>query len=229
MAEENQASVPAKAHLAVSLTTSSPTISLSDSPSSPPFHLIVTTCITSSTNPGSAITLCTDGSVLDNGQHERQDGLFWGAFLPLQSTTQPSRCIPIAYPGSPNYGSTPDASPNLRERHWMRFETVPPMGQGALRIEHELSLDRMFQNSRLLKAADVRPGEKFRVQMDPKRLFWAGWWTFGALNDGELGGKRFAKWERPDEDGSIGNLMPGEQRPDFKRMEKEGVIVDFIE
>lgn len=82
----------------------------------------------------------------------------------------------------------------------------------------------MFQNSRLLKAADVRPGEKFRVQMDPKRLFWAGWWTFGALNDGELGGKRFAKWERPDEDGSIGNLMPGEQRPDFKRMEKEGWV-----
>lgn len=106
----------------------------------------------------------------------------------------------------------------------MRFETVPPMGQGALLIKHELPLDRMFQYSRHVKLADVRPGEKFRMMMNPKRLVWAGWWTFGALEDAELGEKRFAKWERPDEDGSIGNLMPGERRPDVEEMEREGWV-----
>ena len=106
----------------------------------------------------------------------------------------------------------------------MRFETVPPIGQGALLIKHDLSLDRLFQNSRHLKVADVQPGEKFRIKMNPKRLFWAGWWTFGGLDDGELEEKRFAKWEHPDEDGSIGNLMPGEQRPDVEQMEKDGWV-----
>ena len=61
--------------------------------------------------------------------------------------------------------------------------------------------------------------------MNPKRLFWAGWWTFGALDgDGGLKGKRFAKWERPDEDGNIGNLMPGKPKPDVEQMEKDGWV-----
>ena len=61
--------------------------------------------------------------------------------------------------------------------------------------------------------------------MNPRLLFWAGWWTSGDLDDAAgLGKKRFAKWERPDEDGTISNLMPGEQRPDVEQMEREGWV-----
>lgn len=109
----------------------------------------------------------------------------------------------------------------------MRFESIPPTGQGDLVIKHDLSLERLFQNSREMKAADIRPGEKFRIRMNPKRLFWAGWWTFGSLEESggsDLEGKRFAKWERPDEDGYISNLMAGEERPDIEQMEKQGWV-----
>ena len=105
----------------------------------------------------------------------------------------------------------------------MRFETVPPMGEGALVIKHDMSLERLFRYSHQLKLSDVRPGEKFGIEMNPQRLFAAGWWTLGGLGD-ELEGKKFAKWERPDEKGEISNLMPGEQLPDVEQMEKDGWV-----
>ncbi|KAL9610675.1 MAG: hypothetical protein Q9167_004623 [Letrouitia subvulpina] len=213
------------ARLKVTLTASRPTISLSPNANSPsaPFHLILSASILFSSNPSSAITLCTDGSVLDNGQHTRHDGLFWGAFLPLQSTLDPSRTIPLHFHGWPNYGSY-DAGPNLRERPWTRFETVPPPGKGELVIKHELPLERIFRNSYQLRAADVHPGEEFRIRINSKRLRGiGGWWTFGDLS-GDLEGKKFARWELPDEAGEIGNLMPGEQFPDIEQMEHEGWV-----
>lgn len=42
-----------------------------------------------------------------------------------------------------------------------------------------------------------------------------GWWTWGSL-EGELKRKKFARWERPDREGEIGNLMPGEKTPDVE-------------
>ena len=53
----------------------------------------------------------------------------------------------------------------------MRFETDPPVGRGTLLVKHGLSLDRLFQNSRSLKAADVQPGEKFRIKI----IGWEYW------------------------------------------------------
>ena len=161
-------------------------------------------------------------SILDNGQHERQDGLFWGA-IGLQSTTDPKRTIQIAFEGHATYGSKPERSSNLREQPWMRFETIPPIGQSALIIKHDISLERLFRYSRHLKAADVQPGEKFRISMYPKRAFRSGWWTFGDM-DGDLKGKKFAQWELPDDKGGIHNLMPGEKWPDFQQMEMDGWV-----
>ena len=113
--------------------------------------------------------------------------------------------------------------PNLRERTWTRFETVPPIGQGALVIKHDISLDRLFMLSHYLKAADVQPGEKFRINMNPKRAFRCGWWAFGDM-DGDLKEKKFADWSLPGENGRISNLMPGEERPDVVQMEKDGWV-----
>ncbi len=127
-----------------------------------------------SSRSASAITFCTNSSILDNGQHKGHDGLFRGALLAFKSTTDPDRSIQIAFHGSPNYGSMPNASPNLGESTWMRFESVPPKGQGTLTIKHDLSLDRLFLYSRNLKPADVKPGEKSRIRMNPRRAFMRG-------------------------------------------------------
>jgi len=154
--------------------------------------------------------------------------LFWGVMLPLRSTTHPDRSTSLKFAGTSNYGSY-DASINLRERPWERFETIPLIGRGSLSIKHDLTLERLFRYSRNVKATDIRLGEKFHIKMNPRLLFWAGWWTSGDLDDAAgLGKKRFAKWERPDEDGTISNLMPGEQRPDVEQMEREGWVFSEI-
>ncbi|KAL9627270.1 MAG: hypothetical protein Q9164_007654, partial [Protoblastenia rupestris] len=50
-----------------------------------------------------------------------------------------------------------------------------------------------------------------------------GWWSWGSL-EGELKGKKFAKWHHPDSNGDIGNLMPGEKMPDVEGMKREGWV-----
>lgn len=162
-------------------------------------------------------------SVLNNGQHQRHDGLFKGAILALQCTTDPHRFIQVAFHGSPYYASVPDI-PNLRERPWMRFESIPSIEQGDLIIKHDLSLERLFRNSHSLKAADIQPGEKFRIKLNPKRAFRCNWWAFGDMNNGYLKEKKFATWVFPDEDGDIMNLTPGDERPDIEKMEKDGWV-----
>ena len=211
-----------KAQLQISLETSSSKISLHTPTSS--LQLIVSAQIKDSSNPTSPITLCTDGSVLDNGQHTRQGGVFRGAFLALESTTDKHRIIPLALHGCVHYGSDPDPNMDLRTRAWIRFETIPAMNKGNLVIKHELSLERIFQYSRNLKATDTQPGEKFRIRANPKRLS-CGWWNFGAVDDGgQFAGKRFLRWYLPDENGEIENLMPGDPQPDVEQMESEGWV-----
>lgn len=209
-----------RSHLIVSLTTPTPRISLTATPNEPAFSLNVHAQRTDA----QPITLCTaGGSVLDNGQHASHDGVFKGAFLPLTSTLDPKRKIQLHFSGFPNYGSRPNASANLLERDYLRFETVPSKGEGELAVTHTLSLERLFRHSDLRKEA-VQAGEMFAVKMNPKRLrSTEGWWTWGSL-EGELKGKRFAKWERPDEQREIGNLMPGEEMPDVEGMEREGWV-----
>jgi len=111
----------------------------------------------------------------------------------------------------------------------MRFETVPAVGKGDLEIRHDLSIERMFKNSggsnsSGINLADVKPREKFRVRMTPRRVtdfIW--WWTIGGLED-ELKEKKFAKWQLPNNEGKFGDLMPGEDTPDVENMEADGWI-----
>lgn len=214
---QHQTSDPS--HLVISLSISAPRISLSASPRDDVLFLTVH----AQRSTSQPITLCTAGSVLDNGHHAHHDGLFQGAFLPMISTSDPKRKIKLHFSGFPNYGSMPDASPNLLERDYLRFETVPSKGEGELVIIHAISMERLFRYS-TLKPADVKPGETFAVSMNPKRLkSTEGWWTWGAL-EGDLSGKKFAKWELPDVKGDIGNLMPGEKLPDVTKMKREGWV-----
>jgi hypothetical protein len=129
----------------------------------------------------------------------------------------------LHFSGFPNYESQFHASANLLERDYLRFETVPSKGEGELVVTHAISMERLFRYSDL-KLEDVKQGEKFAVSMNPKRLrSTEGWWTWGAL-DGDSSGKKFAKWERPDGKGEIGNLMPGEMSPDVTEMKREGWV-----
>ena len=213
------------AHLTVCLTSSSPHISLSASPSDPVLFLTVHAQQSTTNDDARPITLCTGGSVLDHGHHARHDGVFRGAFLPLISTADPLRKIQLHFSGWPNYASLPhDASMNLRERESLRFETIPGRGEGELAVTHEISLRRLFQ-ARFLKKEAVEVGEKFRVRMNPRYLTGPElWWAWGSL-EGGLKDKKFVRWERPDEKkGEIGNLMPGEKMPDVERMEREGWV-----
>lgn len=100
---------------------------------------------------------------------------------------------------------------------------MPGKGEGELAVTHEISMERLFRYSDLKREA-VKVGEKFVVRMNSKRLgSTEGWWSWGSL-EGELNGKKFARWERPDEEGEIGNLMPGEKAPDIEGMEREGWV-----
>ena len=128
VAQAETQSVNKDSHLTVSLTTSNPRISLSALPNDPVFSLTVHTQRTDAR----PIAPCTAGSVFDNGHHARHDGVFRGAFLPLTSTSDPTRKTQLHFSGFPTYGSPPEASDNLLERGYLRFETVPGKGQGEL-------------------------------------------------------------------------------------------------
>ena len=152
-------------HILLTLSTSTPRISLSTTPNSTVLLLEVHARRTGS-NP---ITLCTDKTPLDNGNHARHDGLFRGVFLPLTSITDPARKIQLHFSGHANYGSQPNASVNLLERDYLKFETVPAAGEGELNITHEVTLERLFRNSSL-SLEQVRPGEKFKLEMNRRWL-----------------------------------------------------------
>lgn len=146
------------------------------------------------------------------GQHKQHDGVFRGVFLPFESLSDPSRRIQIDFAGWPNYGSLPDI-PNLKERPWTRFETVPSQVQGSLVIRHDLSLDRMFQNSRDLQLGDIKPGEKSRVRLNPKRLGFISWWTFGDLNGNfKFEGKIFCEMAASGQDRVAGRFDARRER-----------------
>lgn len=213
--------MPARAHIHITLTTSSPTVSLSELSPSTPFQLITTTQTISSDKESSPITRCTNRSVLDNGGHGQHDGLFVGAFG-IESISDPDRHIQLRFAGSVNYGSQ-RVPPNLREWPFLHFKIIPAKGQGVLIVKHDLSLERMFRYERTLKSTDIKSGEKFRVTMGSLPLEWVTWWAFGDL-EGDLKEKKFARWQVPDEEGRMDDVMPGEEEPDIDRMRAEGWV-----
>lgn len=85
-------------------------------------------------------------------------------------------------------------------------------------MRHEILLERLFRYWDLGKE-DVKVGEKSTVKMNSKRLgSTEGWWIWGSLTE-ELNGKNFARWQHPDRQVEIDNLMPGEKAPDVKEMD----------
>lgn len=90
-------------------------------------------------------------------------------------------------------------------------------------VKHDLPLERIFRQDRTLKPADIKPGEKFRVTMTPLRLGWVTWWAFGDV-EGDLKGKKFARWQLPDEKEGWTDLNVSEKEPDIDRLQAEGWV-----
>ena len=204
-----------QAQVEISLSTSSPTISLSG-PEDPnkPFCLVLTVRITASSRPGRPITICASDTVLDTRPPDI-DIMAVGAFEPLQCTTDPQKTISLGN-WRPNIRH-PDPSPDMKERDWLKWLTVP-VEEGSVQITHDLPLSRMFKYESTLKPQDIKPGESYRVRMNPGHVG-TMWWCWGDL-EGDLREKKFSQWRRGWDGWNFGVEKPN---PDV--IEKEGWVL----
>jgi hypothetical protein len=183
-----------KAIIAVSARPSAPTISVNDKTNEDeegkePFKLCISLRIAETTQPGQAITICTDGSVFARAHPDGDLDTLAQKKACLVSTSEPPRPINLGmfmiHHGRPD----PERSPDLKERPYTQFLTIP--AEGEVVVTHELSLARMFQYEKSLKPADV-VGESWRPSLF-SGMIGTGWWNWGSL-DGELADKRLSAW-----------------------------------
>jgi hypothetical protein len=70
------------------------------------------------------------------------------------------------------------------------FVTIPPQDQGSYTVKHEVPRDK-------INAANLKPGEKYRVALTDKCLG-TRWWAFVSLE--ELDGVRLGTWRSREEE-----------------------------
>ncbi|KAI4265171.1 MAG: hypothetical protein L6R38_009608, partial [Xanthoria sp. 2 TBL-2021] len=148
-----------KAVVAVTLSTSSPTCSLSTEDPSAPFHLILTLRLENSTQPGRAITIRTGGTVFaPSPEGGGLDTLALGTFGPLISNDNPEKKINLGQL-KPHYLHTGGGPPsnNLKEREGIHFLTIP--ADGSVQVRHDLPLSRMFKYEGSLMENNLKPGD----------------------------------------------------------------------
>lgn len=183
----------------VALTTSSPTLSLSTAAddTTEPFRLVLTVSLDESSRPELPITICTWRTALeprkdlDPNERFSLDTMALGTFSLLECATDPGKTIS---PGRwlPKYVHG-GPSQNLRDWPWLTWLTIPAKGKGVVQVTHELPLRRMFKYESKLTPDNLKPGEMYRLHIEPGQLG-AWWWFWGDL-DGDLKGKKFG--ERP--------------------------------
>ncbi|KAF2089451.1 hypothetical protein K490DRAFT_63586 [Saccharata proteae CBS 121410] len=204
-----------KAIIAVTLTTSSPTLSLS-SPQDPenPFELVITLRIAESTHPGRPITIKTDGTIFCPSQEDGDfDTLALGTVTPLQSTSDPKKSISLGH--YKVHWARPDGPEpeDLKERSRAHFLTIP--AGGSVQVRHKMPVSRIFRFPGRLTKEDVHPGEEFRLGLIDGYVG-ATWWCWGEL-EGDLKDKKFSAW-------SEGSTSAHTKRP-TKEMMEEGWVV----
>ncbi|KAG9224683.1 hypothetical protein CCMSSC00406_0002166 [Pleurotus cornucopiae] len=171
--------------LKVEITTSSPTLSLSNPDDN--FRLILSVRVFASPRASAPITIATGRTALDVDSYIR------GAFR-LECITDPSKSIALSTTTQPHYARTETANKDLEEIEWLKFVTVPPKNAGVLLIEHPLPLERMLSREPTVKCEDLTPGLKYRVWTDERILndvatsYWGG--LDGELKDKKLSDKR---------------------------------------
>ncbi len=162
----------------LSLSTSSPTVSLQASDLSDPFYLIVRARQLSSPRPSEPITTLCLRNPLDNHPES-----FFGLYDFSCLTNSSKKLVDDrAFTVRPHFRD--DFPPNLRDDDNLIFRTIPPVGQGEIEVKHFVSRERMREKAR------AQPGEKYRVRLHMPYYARMFWWVYGDLET-DLKGKKF--------------------------------------
>ena len=169
-----------------------PTISVNDTTNAEEerehFKLCISLRIAETTQPGQAITICTNGSVFAKSHPEGGLDTLAQKKASLSSTSDNSRGIQLGM-FIIHHRPDPERSSDLKERPWTQLLTIP--AEGEVVIIHDLPLARMFKYEQRLKPADV-VGETWRANISDCGIG-TRWWCWGSL-DGELKDKRLSAW-----------------------------------
>ncbi|KAL1981211.1 hypothetical protein VTN96DRAFT_2963 [Rasamsonia emersonii] len=199
-----------KALIAVTLSTSPSTLSLS--PAASPFHLIIHLRAIESVHPERPITICVSHTVF--GHAKGVDTPARGAFgAGLVSTSDPSWTISLGYFMVHDARDENSDSPNLRDRG-LEFLTIPAHGEEVV-VVHDMPLSRLFKYSSL-KKEDLLRGETFKVRMHDG-FVGTMWWCWGDV-DGNLKEKKLHAWQR-------GMNLGNAEKPSEEEVEKEGWVL----
>lgn len=201
--------------IAVTLSTSSLTFVLSSD--SPSFEIFVHARLVRSTRPGQSITMAIDdtafeGTDITKGFNAVAIGAFGPGFI---STHDPERVIGFGV-FKPHYSQANVHKLNLRERGF-RFLMVPGSGE-EVAVSHKLCLDQLFKSSGLQNRGELRPGEMFKLKLNPGRLQ-PQWWCWGDL-EGDLKGRNLHAWAKG---GSY--LSYYEEPPSKEEIEEGGYVL----
>ena len=205
-----------KAVIAVTLSTSSPTLSL-NAPEDPlnPFQIIIGLRIAESIQPGQAITICTKGTVFQPTEEGVSlDTLALGTISGLVSSTNLEKKISFGHFKLHLARRSDSQSPDLRKRDWLHFITIPAEGQ--VQITHNLPISRIFRYEDRLSKDDLRSGESYRMRINPGYLG-TTWWCWGDL-EGNLMDKKLSAWQE-------GITLDRAEKPKPEEIERDGWIL----
>ncbi|RMD41667.1 hypothetical protein DV735_g3433, partial [Chaetothyriales sp. CBS 134920] len=171
--------------LQIKLNTS-PTLSLSNPDAT--LDLTLSLRISKTEHPQEPITIMTDKSafqpfILDTIEHNP-----FGILVALDSNNQPTdKKIRLGSGLRVHYAYKDINSLDLRD-HGHEFLTIPGDGREVTVTQH-LSWERIFRYEEKLCQDDLRPGERFAIELNP---YYVGtyWWCLGDLK-GELKDKKF--------------------------------------
>ncbi|GAQ45775.1 hypothetical protein AtubIFM55763_010167 [Aspergillus tubingensis] len=191
--------------IALTLTSSSPTLSLS---SSHFLKVFVRARIIDSTCPGRSVTIAADRSVFAG------EGLEIGVFgAGLTSKRNPQRMINFGII-RPRYCDNFEG-PSLAERGY-RLLTIPADGTSIV-VPYEISFDRLFKHS-TLRPEDITSGQEFEIKVNHGGCE-VLWWCWGDV-EGDLKGKNLHTWS---EGGNY--LCSFDERPSEKVIEGGNYIL----
>lgn len=180
-----------QALVVVDVSTSSPTLSLSN-PSQDPFQLIITLRLTHSTPPAFPITIKTSHTVFFPAPDSGLDTLALGTVGGLVSASDPARLIHLG--NFKDHRVPPGEAPalDLRQRPDEHLLTIPAEG-GEVTVRHNLSIERIFRYEDRLKREDLQPGEKWQIRLADGYVG-TTWWCWGGLDE-ELRSKKLSAWQ----------------------------------